>query len=204
LRAKAEPEGKRRLKPVRANHFREAKTMGAQQPPIPQRASDQNPHPNASPATPSAPAAANAPPPAGNGAGDGLPYAAQPAWAAVFLAAALLIIFGTGGWFLYKKSFTPPGFTGGGAAAAAGILIFLALVLKYPTLIMDDSQAAGGEPSTMRILCLAVVLTFCLVMLRTGWNSGALPSIDGHWVWLVTAALGGKAVQKFAEVLDKS
>jgi hypothetical protein len=42
-------------------------------------------------------------------------------------------------------------------------------------------------------------------MLRTGWNSGTLPSLEnqGNWVWLVTAALGAKEVQKFAEVQDK-
>jgi hypothetical protein len=123
------------------------------------------------------------------------------------LIAALVVIFGTGVWFLYMKSqnpmsWYPPGYTGGGAAAAAGILIVLALVLRYPTLIMDDTPAAGGEPSTMRIMSLAIILTFCLIMVRTGWNSGGLPSVDGNWVWLVTAALGGKVLQKFAEVRD--
>jgi cytochrome bd-type quinol oxidase subunit 2 len=110
--------------------------------------------------------------------------------AAALLIAALLVIFGTGAWFLYNKSWTPPGNTGGGAAAAAGILVVLALVLRYPTLIMDDTPDAGGEPSTMRIMALAIVLTLCLITLRTGWNSGGLPTIDGNWVWLVTAALG--------------
>jgi hypothetical protein len=43
-------------------------------------------------------------------------------------------------------------------------------------------------------------------MLRTGWNTGSLPSLEnqGNWVWLVTAALGGKALQKFAEVQEKN
>jgi hypothetical protein len=146
-----------------------------------------------------------APPPVAKGSGDGLPYQPQPTLAAALLAVALLIIFGTGAWFL-NKSWAPPGYTGGGAAAAAGILIVLALVLGYPTLIMDDAPAAGGEPSTMRIMSLAIVLTFCLIMLRTGWNNGTLPSLQnqGNWVWLVTAALGGKALQKYAEVQDKN
>ncbi len=57
----------------------------------------------------------------------------------------------------------------------------------------------------MRILTLAIVLTFCAMMLRTGWNEGKLPSLEDqkNWVWLVTAALDGKAVQKFAEVPEK-
>lgn len=154
------------------------------------------------------PAAVNQPSAGTNAAplpdgGSGLPYVPQPYLAAVFLGAALVVIFGTGLWFLHAKSWHPPGYTGGGAAAAAGILVTLALVLRYPTLIMDDTPANGGEPSTMRIMSLAIVLTFCLTALRTGWNSGALPTIDGNWVWLVTAALGGKAVQKFAEIQDK-
>jgi hypothetical protein len=98
-----------------------------------------------------------------------------------------------------------PGYTGGGAAAATGILLVLALILEAPGLIMDDSPEAGGEPSTMRILALVIVITFCTLMLRTGWNNGAPPSLEnqGNWVWLVTAALGGKALQKFAEVQEK-
>jgi len=57
----------------------------------------------------------------------------------------------------------------------------------------------------MRILTLAIILTFCLLMLRTGWNSNSLPDLkdQSNWVWLVTAALGGKAVQKYAEIQDK-
>jgi len=147
---------------------------------------------------------ANQPPaaPSGvGGSGGGLPYQPMPVLAAVLLAAAGVVIFFTGGWFLVEKS--SPGYTGGGAAAAAGILIVVALVLRFPTLIMDDSPAAGGEPSAMRILSLSIVLTFCLIMLRTGWNMGTLPTVDGNWVWLVTAALGGKAIQKFAEIKDK-
>ena len=101
---------------------------------------------------------------------------------------------------------TTPGYTGGGAAAAVGVLLVLALILKAPSLIMDASPAQDGEPSTMRILTLVIVVTFCVIMLRTGWNSDSLPSLkdQSEWVWLVTAALGGKAVQKFAEVQDNT
>jgi hypothetical protein len=121
----------------------------------------------------------------------------------VLFVVALVVIFGTGLWCLVGGK--PPCSTGGGAAAAAGVLLVLALILKAPTLILDDAPSAGGEPSTMRIVTLAIVLTFCILMLRTGWNDGRLPSLQdqGNWVWLVTAALGGKALQKFAEVEEK-
>lgn len=131
------------------------------------------------------------------------PYAPQRWLAAVLLAVAVVIMIGTGLWFMAYK--TTPGYTGGGAAAAVGILLVLALILEAPALIMDDAPEAGGEPSTMRILSLAIVLTFCILMLRSGWNAGKLPDLSGqsNWIWLVTAALGGKALQKFAEVQDK-
>jgi hypothetical protein len=124
--------------------------------------------------------------------------------ALLLLGAALAVIFATGGYWWWKG--TSPGYTGGGAAAAVGILLILALLVECPTLIKDDTEAAGGEPSTMRILTLAIVLTFCILLLRTGWNQGTLPSLEGqsNWVWLVTAALGGKALQKFAEVQEKT
>jgi hypothetical protein len=136
------------------------------------------------------------------------PYKTQPTLAGLALGLAMVIILGTGVWRNFAKSL--PAYTGGGAAAAVGILLVLALILYAPALIMDDSPEQGGEPSTMRILSLAIVATFCVLMLRTGWNSnnavGSLPSLqnEGNWVWLVTAALGGKALQKFAEIQDKS
>jgi hypothetical protein len=131
-----------------------------------------------------------------------MPYQSQPKLAGVALGAALLVMFGTGVWCMVEKA--PPCYSGGSAAAAVGILLVLALILYAPTLIMDDSPSNGGEPSTMRILTLSIVLTFCILMLRNGWNSGSLPSLTGQseWVWIVTAALGGKALQKFAEVQE--
>lgn len=72
------------------------------------------------------------------------PYTPQPLLAAVFLAAALLIAIGTGLWYVIEK--TSPGYTGGGAAAAVGILLVVALIFAFPTLIMDDTAAAGGNP----------------------------------------------------------
>lgn len=123
--------------------------------------------------------------------------------ALVLLSAGLVVIFGTGLWLAWYPGL---GYTAGGSAACAGVLFFLALLVERPTLIMDDAPEAGGEPSTMRILTVIIVLTFAVLMLRTGWNTGSLPSLEnqGNWVWLVTAALGGKALQKFAEVQEKN
>lgn len=135
--------------------------------------------------------------------GRGYPYESNKAGALVLLVVALVVILVTG--ISYVWTGKTPGYTGGGAAATVGILLILALMLAAPTLILDDAPEAGGEPSTMRILSLAVVFTFCVITLRTGWNDGRLPSLEneGNWVWLVTAALGGKAVQKYSEVQQK-
>jgi hypothetical protein len=121
---------------------------------------------------------------------------------ALFVTAVAMLLANGLYWFAYK---TAPGYTGGGLAAAVGFLMVVGVVLYWPSLIMDDSTTAQGEPSTMRILCLVIVTTFCAVMLRTGWNTGVLPSLEheSNWVWLVTAALGAKAVQRFAEVQEK-
>ena len=164
--------------------------MGGQQQPVPQQ-----------------PVAQPASTPLSEQAGtvrNGFPYKARPNLAAIALGVAAFIMLITGVWCVAEK--TKPCYSGGSAAAAVGILLVLALVLYAPTLIMDDSPDQGGEPSTMRILSLAIVLTFCMLMLRNGWNQGSLPSLEnqGNWVWLVTAAIGGKALQKFAEVQDKS
>jgi hypothetical protein len=123
-----------------------------------------------------------------------------PRIAACLFAVAIAIILGTAAWWAFAK--TPPGYSSGSAAASVLFLVVVVLVFARPALIMDDQPEKGGEPSTMRILSLAIVLIFCAIMLRNGWNDGKLPSLEqqGNWVWLVTAALGGKALQKYAEV----
>lgn len=136
-----------------------------------------------------------------SGGTNGFQYGAKIAGA--LFVVAILIVFGTATWWAFTK--TPPGYSSGSAAATVLFLVVVALVVARPTLIMDDVPSEGGEPSTMRILSLAIVLTFCAIMLRNGWNDGELPSLEqqGNWVWLVTAALGGKALQKYAEVQQK-
>jgi hypothetical protein len=178
--------------------------MGGQNPAAPQPAANSS----AAPAPPSAPlggqlANTQSSEQARTARQAQFPYKPQPKLAAMALGAAVFIMLVTGIWCVAEK--TKPCYSGGSAPAAVGILLVLALVLDAPTLILDDSPEEGGEPSTMRILSLAIVLAFCMLMLRNGWNNGSLPSLEnqGNWVWLVTAALGGKALQKFAEVQEK-
>src|ERR1041385_3326488 len=106
----------------------------------------------------------------------GYPYEPNDVIAAGLLIAGLLVIVGTGAaTTLFGAKL---GYTGGDAAASAGILFILSLIMKAPTLIMDDSPAAGGEPSTMRILTLAVVLTFCALALKTGWDKQGITRLQ--------------------------
>src|SRR5690349_5518095 len=88
----------------------------------------------------------------------GYPYESDSRTAGGVLLAAVLVILWTGvAAPLLHIQLT---YTGGDAAALIGVLLVLALVLKAPALIMDDDPAAGGEPSTMRILTIAIVLSF--------------------------------------------
>jgi hypothetical protein len=79
-------------------------------------------------------------------------------------------------------------------------LLLTALVLVHTDLIEGDD----GSASTMRIVTLVVVGTFALLALRVGRNAGEIPSLEnqGNWAWLVTAAIGGKAAQKYVELQE--
>lgn len=130
-------------------------------------------------------------------------YDSQPQFALVMLIGALVAIFGTGIWSLVKGPVSPS--IAGGAAAAVAVLLAAAIVLQWPATILDDAPDNEGQVSTMRIGMLAVVLTFCVLMLNEGWAKERIPSLAGQseWVWLVTAAFLGKTVQKYAEVQEK-
>lgn len=115
------------------------------------------------------------------------------------LAVTLAIPIALASWRIFSKAPLPC--SPGGAAALVAILLAVAMVLAFPSVIMDTTDAGGGA-STMRILCIAIIFTFCAIELHTAWNEGVVPSLQdqGNWVWLVTAALGGKALQKYAEI----
>jgi hypothetical protein len=129
----------------------------------------------------------------------GYPYEPHGTAAKYLFAGGMLVIFGPAALRLFGVVVPA---SGGDLAATAGLLLVLALVLQSPALIFDAAPEEGGEPSTMRILSLAIVLVFCALTLKNGWDTDKLPDLaaQGNWVWLVTAALGGKAVQKFAEM----
>lgn len=169
-------------------------------------ASALSPTPTPPPGSGSTPAAVVAPRASGPGltTSPGYPYESDSRTAGGLLIAAVLVVVWTG--MIAPLLHVQLTYTGGDAAALIGVLLVLALVLKAPALIMDDDPAAGGEPSTMRILTIAIVLTFCALMLKSGWDKQALPSLEnqGNWVWLITAAIGGKALQKFAEVKEEA
>ncbi|HEX4340911.1 MAG TPA: hypothetical protein VH062_33615 [Polyangiaceae bacterium] len=91
-------------------------------------------------------------------------------------------------------------FTAAGTAGFVCALLGVGLLLRFPSIIKNKLPA--GEPSTMRVMSLLIVFTFSVLMLRAGWNDHGLPSLQeqGNWIWLVTAALGGKAVQAYVEL----
>jgi hypothetical protein len=116
---------------------------------------------------------------------------------AFFTAAALVpIVFVL--WKIVCK--TVPPFTGAGAAAYIAVLLAFGLILMFPSVLDDEN----GGTSTMRVLCLAIVFSFCVIALHTAWSAWAIPPLESNWVWLVTAALGGKALQKYSEVKKSS
>lgn len=67
--------------------------------------------------------------------------------------------------------------------------------LKWVTRLVEDSD---GQPSTMRVLALIVVLDVIVVwnltVIRDGWQDPGWPTAA-----IVAAALGPKAVQALAE-----
>jgi hypothetical protein len=84
-----------------------------------------------------------------------------------------------------------------GDRLAGGMLLFLAAApLLSPTMLSDN-----GETSTMRVVVYLVVGIFSVATLRLAWGATSLAElkIDPWWTAIVTAAIGGKAVQSFSE-----
>ena len=86
---------------------------------------------------------------------------------------------------------------GGGVAAVGLFLVILGLVFWFPTLLSDDT----GATSTMRVAVLMVVALFVVLTTKAGWGAPDLEhlKLPETWVWVLAAALGGKAFQSFAE-----
>lgn len=85
----------------------------------------------------------------------------------------------------------------GGVAAVGMFLVILGLVFYFPSLLNDDT----GATSTMRVAVLMVVSLFVVLTLKAGWGADTLEKLklQDSWVWVLAAALGGKAFQSFAE-----
>jgi hypothetical protein len=90
-----------------------------------------------------------------------------------------------------------PEASAGGIAAAGLFIVILGLAFNFPTLLQDDT----GATSTMRVVVLMVVSLFVVLTTKAGWSATGVSALDlpANWVWVLAAALGGKAFQSFAE-----
>lgn len=110
-----------------------------------------------------------------------------------------LILLGAIGFMVAALlSFTDySGLDEGALPAASFFLILIGMVFHFPTLL----QEAKGEISTMRVIVFAVVMVFCVIHLKIGWNAGTFKdfNIDQTWIYILGLAFGSKVFQKFGE-----
>jgi len=85
----------------------------------------------------------------------------------------------------------------GGTPAISLFLVIIGLIFYFPTLLEGDL----GTTSTMRVAVLMLVSLFIILTVKVGWHETSLASLklDPNWVWVLAAALGGKAAQSFSE-----
>ncbi len=104
---------------------------------------------------------------------------------------------------LHRKLWGEDYFSPGGAASTVFALLMVSLIFEFPGLIRTGADG-DGKASTMRVLSLAIVGTFCGITIRTGWDTTSLPTLrdQGNWVMLVMTAIGGKAGQAYIEMLS--
>ncbi len=88
----------------------------------------------------------------------------------------------------------------GGIAAVSLLLVILGFVFYFPSLLDDDTH----QTSTMRVVVLLVVSLFMVLTMKAGWEAHSLADLQlqEKWVWVLVAALGGKAAQSFSENQD--
>lgn len=84
----------------------------------------------------------------------------------------------------------------GDRLAIALVLVLVALPLLYPTMLREN-----GAVSTMRAIVYLIVGLFSVLTIRAGWSATTLVDlkIDPWWAAIVSAAIGGKAVQSLGE-----
>lgn len=108
---------------------------------------------------------------------------------------ALLVFVGLVGLIFAALDIVPA--DPGSAAAVSMFLVIMGLVFYFPTLLDGD----GGQTSTMRVAVLMIVSLFVVLTLKAGWGAESLEdlALSDSWIWVLGAALGGKAAQSFAE-----
>jgi hypothetical protein len=94
----------------------------------------------------------------------------------------------------------------GALPACAMVLLMVGLTLVKPSLVMSKDDAE--QVSAMRIAVLLIIGVFVLLTVKTSWSlsakDGDVLKVDNSWVWIVIAALGGKAAQSFSETFGGS
>jgi hypothetical protein len=114
----------------------------------------------------------------------------------------ILIVIGVIGFIAEAIiSFTVlSGMDHGAIPASAVLLIIIGMCFFWPTLLEEST----GQVSTMRVLCLAVILVFVVIYTKLGWTADGFDEfkIDPTWVYVLGLAFGAKAVQKYAEPDD--
>jgi xanthine/uracil permease len=108
---------------------------------------------------------------------------------------ALLIFMGLVGFVLTVLDWVPA--DQGAAAAISMFLVIMGLVFYFPTLLDDGA----GQTSSMRVMVLMIVSLFVILTLKVGWGADSLEDLvlSDSWIWVLAAALGGKAAQSYAE-----
>jgi hypothetical protein len=79
------------------------------------------------------------------------------------------------------------------------VLMVFGLVCTFPTVLTDGS----AQVSAIRVVVLLVTCAFVLLVVKHGWSTPGA-KIDAAWKTILAAALGGKAVQSFAESIGGS
>lgn len=82
-------------------------------------------------------------------------------------------------------------------AAAAFLFLMIGISFVFPTLL----KGINNEMSAMRVLVYMIIAVFITLVIKNGWNHDDLGEVDTNWMYIVLAALGGKAVQSYTEAL---
>jgi drug/metabolite transporter (DMT)-like permease len=124
------------------------------------------------------------------------PASVQPRLTAIKPLRWLACVLILAGAFMLLASALLQGIAGQVPAVAMLFLVF-GLICAFPTVLTDG----GDQVSSMRAVVLMIGSTFVLLTVKNCWsNPNAL--VDPSWKTILLAALGGKAVQSFAESMS--